>query len=257
MKQILKTTLLTTIVSSAMFIATAQDKKYPEPGAMKADMTEFWLPQPTIVTPGDMETMIAPPSDAIVLFGGGNLNAWQSAKGGPATWDVVGDVFKVKAGSGDITTKESFGDCQLHIEWREPADVSGESQGRGNSGVYIQERYEVQILDSYNNETYANGQAGSIYKQYPPLVNATNRPGRWNVYDIIFTAPRFKADGSLQSHATVTVLHNGVVVQNHAMILGPTEYIGIPKYKSHGDAPIVLQDHGNPVNFRNIWVRKL
>lgn len=254
----LKVIGLSAVFAFTVFGSQAQGKQYPEPEPMTPGNTEFWQPQPKVVTPGDFDHLVAPPSDAIVLFGGRNLDAWKSRNdGGSAKWDIGNGYFVVKAGTGDIVTKQPFGDCQLHIEWMIPEGESGESQGRGNSGVFLQERYEVQILDNYQNETYANGQAGSIYKQYPPLVNAMQKQGKWNVYDIIFTAPRFKEDGTLHSHATITVLHNGVVVQNHSMILGPTEYVGIPKYKEHGKAPIVLQDHGNPVHFRNIWIREL
>jgi len=252
-----KVLLLAAVATSVSYGSLAQDKKYPEPDPMTAGNTEFWLPQPKKVTPGEYETLIAAPSDAVVLFDGKNLDAWESEKGGPAPWDVKNGVFMVKPNSGGIQTKQSFGDCQVHIEWRQPKDIQGEGQGRGNSGLFLQGRYEVQILDSYNNETYANGQAGSIYKQYPPLVNVMNPPGKWNVYDVIYTAPRFKEDGTLHSPASITVLHNGVVVQNHALLLGPTEFIGLPKYKEHGKAPIMLQDHGNPVNFRNVWIREL
>ena len=160
-------------------------------------------------------------------------------------------------GKGDISTKKEFGDFQLHVEWSAPEEVKGESQGRGNSGIFLQDRYELQVLDNYKNRTYANGQAGSIYKQHRPLVNAMRKPTEWNTYDIIYTAPRFKEDGSLFSPAQVTVLHNGVLVQNDVDLKGPTEYIGLPEYKAHGKAPISLQDHGNPVQYRNIWIREL
>jgi hypothetical protein len=160
--------------------------------------------------------------------------------------------------TGSIQTKQSFGDMQLHLEWRAPAEIDTVGQGRGNSGVYIQGRYEVQILDCYENTTYVNGQTGAVYKQHIPLANACRPPGEWQTYDIIFVAPRFKEDSSLFSPATVTVLHNGVLLQNHAVILGTTENVGLPAYKAHPlKQPLLLQDHGNPVNFRNIWVREL
>ena len=179
------------------------------------------------------------------------------ASGAPIEWEVEQGVMTVKPSSGSIRTKREFGDFQLHVEWSAPTEIVGESQGRGNSGVFMQGIYEVQILDNYGNETYANGQAGSIYKQTPPLVNACQKPGKWNTYDIIYTAPRFKEDGSLQSHGRITVLHNGVLVQNNTMILGTTEYIGFPRIVAHGKGPIILQDHLNPVRFRNIWIREL
>lgn len=240
-------------------IAMAQDRKYPEPDAMTPGATEIWLPQPRIVAPTAAKDPTGPPSDAVVLLGpNGDLSAWQHANGSPAGWDIKGGEMTVKAGTGDILTRESFGDCQIHLEWRAPIKVVGESQGRGNSGMFLQQRYEVQILDNYNNETYANGQAASVYKQSPPLVNAMRAPGEWNVYDVIFTAPRFKDNGTIFTPARVTVIHNGVVVQNNTLISGPTQFIGVPRYtEAHGDAPIQLQDHGNPVSFRNIWIRKL
>jgi hypothetical protein len=164
----------------------------------------------------------------------------------------------VVPGSGSIVTRRGFGDIQLHIEWRAPAEIESEGQGRGNSGVYFMELYEIQVLDSYENSTYPNGQAGSIYKQHIPLVNASRGPGEWQTYDVIFTAPRFDADGTLVSPAYITAFHNGVLIQNHAELRGPTEWIGEPEYKAHADrAPILLQDHGNPVSYRNIWVREI
>jgi hypothetical protein len=234
---------------------------YPEPEQMRPGMSEYWLPQPKIVSPGNIETNTAP-SDAIVLFDGTNLSAWESTKdSSPAGWTVNGDgSFTVNKTAGDIRTKQSFENFQLHIEWRIPENISGKSQARGNSGVYLQGMYEVQVLDSYQSETYANGQAGSIYKQSPPLVNAMRKPGEWNVYDIIYSAPVFKDDGTYRIPPRVTVLHNGVVVQNNTTILGTTEYIGFPKVQKHGPAPIVLQSHGDPsepISFRNIWIREL
>jgi len=216
--------------------------------------TEVWEPEPRIVTPGKMNTA---PSDAIVLFDGTNLDAFTDLSDNPASWTVEDGVMTVKPGTGDIQTRQYFGDIQLHIEWRSPAVVESEGQGRGNSGVFLQSRYEVQILDSYQNRTYSNGQAGAVYKQYMPLVNASVAPGEWEVYDIIFRAPRFNKDGIKISSAYVTVIHNGVVIQNHVEILGTTEYIGMPKNEAHGKAPIKLQDHSNLVSYRNIWVREL
>jgi hypothetical protein len=213
--------------------------------------------------------MVPPPSDAIVLFDGTDLSEWRNRDGGAAGWRVEDGVFTVVKGTGDISTRREFGDYQLHIEWRIPEDITGESQARGNSGLMLQDLshlrpaywYEVQILDSYNNATYVNGQAGSIYKQNPPLVNAMRPPGEWNVYDVTYTAPRFNEDGSLFTPARVTVLHNGVLVQDNFEIKGHTAYIGLPQYfEAHGKAPITLQDHGDPsepISFRNIWVREL
>ena len=197
-------------------------------------------------------------SDAVVLLGldADDAPEWIGCDGKPVAWSVEDGVMTVIPNSGSIQTRRDFGDYQLHLEWSAPTEIVGESQGRGNSGVFMQGRYEVQILDNYGNETYANGQAGSIYKQYAPLVNATKAPGQWNVYDIIYTAPRFNADGSLLSAARITVLQNGVLVQNNTTIKGTT-FLEHPAYTAHGDAPIMLQDHGNAVRFRNIWIREL
>lgn len=236
--------------------ASAQKKKYPETPEMTPQMTEFWLPQPKVITPGDFNTNSAP-SDAIILFDGKDLSKWKSCDGGKAKWDVHDGVFTVKDGTGGIETKEKFGSFQLHIEWSAPTVIEGESQGRGNSGVFLQGKYEVQILDCYQNETYSNGQAGSIYKQQAPLVNAMRKPGEWNTYDIIYSAPVFNEDGTYKTAPTVTVIHNGVVIINHYTLRGTTEYIGHPRVEKHGDGPIMLQDHGNPVSFRNIWIRKM
>lgn len=217
--------------------------------------TEVWEPEPRVVTPGN--TNSAPPSDAIVLFDGSDLDAWQHGDGSAAQWVIEDGIATVKPRTGAIKTKEQFGDCQLHLEWRAPTVIEGEGQGRGNSGVFLQERYEVQVLDSYNNRTYSNGQAGSIYKQSMPLVNVMRAPGEWQTYDIIYKAPRFNQDGVKVASATVTVLHNGVLIQNNTEIKGTTEYIGLPKNAAHGEGSIILQDHSNPVSYRNIWVRRL
>jgi hypothetical protein len=218
-------------------------------------LTEVWEPVPRVVTPGRGNTA---PSDALVLFDGKDLSEWESVKGGPVKWTIGDAAFTVSKGAGDIRTRRAFGDCQLHIEWRTPAEVAGEGQDRGNSGVYLQSRYEVQILDSYNNATYVNGQAASIYKQYIPLVNASRKPGEWQSYDIFFRAPRFLEDGTVDKPAYVTVVHNGVLVQDHVQIKGSTVYRGNPEYAKHNaKEPLMLQEHGNPVSFRNIWIREL
>jgi hypothetical protein len=231
---------------------TKADALDPEPRA-----TEVWFPVPGRVKPGAAPG--APPSDAIILFDGRNVDAWKSANGdAPAGWKVVDGAMVVAPGTGDIQTREKFGDLQLHIEWmgpKLPADKV--NQDRGNSGVFLQDIYEVQILDNFENPTYVNGMVGSIYKQSPPLVNATLPAETWNVYDIVFTAPRFNPDGTLSSPARLTVLHNGVLVQNNTALKGGTTYIGAPFYVAHGDMPIRLQDHGHLVRFRNIWARRL
>jgi len=212
--------------------------------------TELWSPVPPSVRAIDG----AAPSDAIVLFDGRDLAEWREP-----IWKVEDGAVTVVAKTGSLVTKRAFGDVQLHIEWRTPAVVEGEGQGRGNSGIFLMERYEVQVLDSFENSTYVNGQAGSIYKQHAPLVNASRGPGEWQSYDILFTAPRFRTDGSVERAATFTVLHNGVLIQNHVEVKGTTTtYIGEPKYEPHlVQAPLALQDHGNPVSYRNIWIREL
>jgi len=232
-------------------------KESPMP--MKPEMTEIWEPEVAVVTPG--KVLGDAPSDAIILFDGTNLDQWASSSDNskPAPWKIVdNDHLEVVPGSGGIHTKMKFGDCQFHIEFSAPDLVEGESQGRGNSGVFFQGKYELQILDSYKNRTYRNGQAASIYKDHAPLVNAMRSPLEWNTYDVIYRAPRFKANGALDAKATITVLHNGVVVQNHATINGITYYTGLHNYpEAHGDDFISLQDHGNKTQFRNIWIRKL
>lgn len=257
MKQIIIASLATLVCAS--FAANAQEKNYPKQEQMRPGMSEYWTPQPKVVTPGDQATSTAP-SDAIVLFDGKDLSQWTNAKGEPAEWDVHDGVFTVNKKKGDIKTKQSFGSYQLHIEWQVPENITGTSQVRGNSGIYMQNMYEIQVLDCYQNETYVNGMTGSIYKQTPPLANAMRKPGEWNVYDIIYNSPVFNEDGTYKVHPYVTVIQNGVVLQNHTEILGTTEYIGFPKVKAHGDGPILLQSHGDPsapISFRNIWIRKL
>jgi hypothetical protein len=238
----------------------AQDKPKPED-------TEIWSPEPKIVTPGATDS--APPSDAIILFDGKNQDAWVSAQDHtPARWVVHDDILTVSKehGVGNIETKRSFKDYQLHIEWRIPENITGSSQARGNSGVFLastgpgDDGYELQVLDSYNNKTYVNGMAGSIYKQAIPLANPMRKPGEWNVYDVIWTAPTFNDDGLVKTPAYATVFLNGVLVENHFELKGQTLYIGKPFYKKYDAAPIKLQAHGDksePLSFRNIWVRDL
>lgn len=249
--------LLLVCAASSSTMNTVAQTTVKEPW-QQAEETEVWEPVPPIVSAPSN----AAPADAVVLFNGKNLAQWESVQGGGAAWAVANDTMTVVPGKGDIRTKESFCDVQLHIEWKTATQLTGadgkllEGQGRSNSGVFLQERYEVQILDSYQNKTYPNGQAASLYKQAIPLVNATRAPGEWQTYDIIFTAPQFD-DEKLIKPGHVTVLHNGVLVQNHTEIQGATAWIGKPVYAAHGCAPLRLQDHGNPVSFRNIWLRKL
>ena len=227
--------------------------------------TEQWEPVPNVVTPGKQNS--APPSDAIVLFDGHDLSKWEASKDhSPANWKVHDGVVTVDKATGNIQTKQKFRNYQIHLEWQVPKNITGDGQARGNSGMYVastgpgDEGYEIQILDSYNNKTYVNGQAGSVYKQTPPLANAMRPPGEWQTYDAIWTAPVFAADGSLKSPAYITLFHNGVLVQNHTELAGETFYIGKPKYNAYTEAPIKLQahgDHSQPLSFRNIWVRPL
>ncbi len=240
----------------------AQANTQPKP---KPEDTEVWEPVPKKVTPGENNT--APPSDAIVLFDGKNLDEWVTNKDkSPAKWIVGDGVLTVSKTEGNIETKRSFKDYQLHIEWKVPANITGSGQARGNSGVFLastgpgDDGYELQVLDNYENKTYVNGMAGSIYKQAIPLANPSRPPGQWQTYDIVWTAPTFNADGSLKTPAYATVFFNGVLVENHFELKGETRYIGKPFYKAYSSAPIKLQAHGDksePDSFRNIWVRDL
>lgn len=212
-------------------------------------------PVPPVVTPGDAPGK--PPSDAVVLFDGKDLSKWSDGKGGPSKWKIEGDSFEAVKGAGSNVTKDEFGDFQLHIEWRAPDPPKGTSQGRGNSGVFLGGRYELQVLDSFENRTYADGQAGSMYGQFPPLVNACRKPGEWQAYDVIFMYPRWK-EGKLESPAFLTVLHNGVLLHNKQAYIGASTHRAVGKYGEHKpQGPISLQDHGDPVRFRNIWIRAI
>jgi len=239
---------LAILSSVALLSSTAMAQ---EPGPFPAPKTE-----PPIVTAGKNNS--DPPSDAIVLFNGQNLSRWQSGDSSAAKWKVIDGYAEVAPGTGDIQTRDKFGDVQLHIEWATPAVPKGEGQERGNSGVFLMGQYEVQVLDSYENKTYYHGQAGSVYKQYAPLVNASRKPGEWQTYDIIFHAPKFDEQGKVIDRARVTVIHNGVLIQNNVEIYGityndrPAIYIAHPP-----QLPLRLQDHGNPIRYRNIWIRRL
>ncbi len=248
------------ITGSLSTTLNAQEKGDPK-------ATEYYSPVPKIVTPAKNPT--GAPSDAIILFDGSNLDEWVSSKDPNSSekWTLSHKVITVDKKLGDLQTKRSFTDFQLHIEYRIPANITGTGQARGNSGIFLASiptgtagGYELQVLDNYNNETYVNGQAGSIYKQTPPLVNACMKPGEWQRYDVVWTAPRFNEDGSVKTRARVTVFHNGVLVQNNFELTGDTPYIGKPAYTKHGAAPIRLQAHGDksePISFRNIWLREL
>ena len=255
----MKYLILTAAVWAASLHSLQAQKAKPED-------TEVWTPVPKVITPATLPG--AAPADAIVLFNGDDLSNWVSTRdtAQKAQWTLAGDAFMVKKGTGNIQTKQAFTDYQLHLEWRIPQNITGNGQGRGNSGVFLggwgkgDEGYEIQVLDSYENKTYINGQAGSIYKQGAPLVNPNRPPGEWNTYDIVWTAPRFNTDGTVKTPARITAFLNGVLVQNNFEVKGTTVYIGKPTYKAHGPLPIKLQDHGDPsepISFRNIWVRPL
>jgi hypothetical protein len=257
------------VMGASLFLqqptAAAQGQTAVKPPAPKPEDTEVWVPEPKVVTPGATNT--APPSDAIVLFDGKNLEEWVSTQDKtPAKWIVANGVLTVNKAAGNIETRRSFINYQLHIEWKVPENITGSGQARGNSGVFLASTgtgdagYELQVLDSYNNKTYVNGQAGSIYKQNPPLMNANRKPGEWQTYDVVWTAPVFNEDGSLKTAAYVTVFLNGVLVQDHFELKGETRYIGQPFYTKYDTAPIKLQAHGDksePISFRNIWVREI
>ena len=252
--------LLSAAVLAVAFPLVAQSSDKPKP-----EETEIWEPVPAVVTPG--ATCGAAPSDAIVLFDGKNMDEWLSVRDQtPAKWTVADGVMTVSKGEGSIQTKRSFKNYQLHIEWKVPTNITGSGQARGNSGVFLastgpgDDGYELQVLDSYENKTYVNGMAGSIYKQAIPLANPTRKPGEWQTYDVVWTAPTFNSDGSVKTPAYVTVLFNGVLVENHFELKGQTLYIGKPFYKAYTTAPIKLQAHGDksePISFRNIWIREL
>lgn len=260
-------TLSSTVVAAAMFLAIVLSAAGLRMVAQSVPSLDQWKvhdrsrPQPPVITSGECSTQDRPgqpPSDAIVLFNGKDLENWESINGGPAKWKVGDGYFEVVAKTGNIRTKASYGDCQLHVEYMPPYPPRGEDQDRGNSGVFLQSLYEIQVLDSYQSKTYADGQAAAVYGQYPPLVNACRPPGQWTTYDIVFHGARFDGDGKLTRPATVTVLHNGVLVQDHVTLTGPTEHMKRPPYKPTPEKqPLMLQDHNHPVRFRNLWIREL
>jgi hypothetical protein len=253
------------LLVSAAVLAVAFPLVAQSPDKPKPEETEIWEPVPSVVTPGAI--CGAAPSDAIVLFNGKNMDEWLSVRDQtPAKWTVADGVMTVSKGEGSIQTKRSFKNYQLHLEWKVPTNITGSGQARGNSGVFLastgpgDDGYELQVLDSYENKTYVNGMAGSMYKQAIPLANPTRKPGEWQTYDVVWTAPTFNSDGSVKTPAYVTVLFNGVLVENHFELKGQTLYIGKPFYKAYTAAPIKLQAHGDksePISFRNIWIREL
>ena len=263
-----RASLYLSVVATSCLVAvtTAQQPGGGRAAGPRPEETEVWQPVPVIVTPGPVAA-VAPPSDAIVLFEGKNLDEWVNTRDkSPAGWTVADGVLTVNKRAGNIETKRTFRSYQLHVEWLIPTHITGDGQSRGNSGVFLASTgpgdagYEIQVLDSFGNKTYVNGQAGSIYKQHIPLVNASRKPGEWQSYDISWTAPVWNADGSLKSPAYITAFHNGVLIQNHVELAGETVYIGKPAYKQYDRAPIKLQAHGDPspaISFRNIWVREL
>ena len=253
----MKTRCYLKTISSALLICVFSISAFSQ-GTVRWKAHDLNRPSPRIIIPPAQYLPIKPPSDAIVLFSGGELSKWESTDGSDTKWISRADYFECVKGSGYIRTKEGFGDVQLHVEWAAPLPVKGKSQGRGNSGVFLMGRYEVQVLDSYKNETYADGQAAAIYGQSPPMVNASRPPGEWQSYDIIFRRPRFDNLGMVVKPARMTVIHNGVLVQDNVELWGGTEWLKYSPYKQHADKlPLALQDHGNPVRFRNIWLREL
>lgn len=251
-----KTTGINALIITAGFTAlsTSAIAQTEQERRLQAQTSEVWEPVPEVVNAPANK----PPSDALVLIGNtASASLWEGVKDSAMPWHYQNGEMTVKAGTGDVKTKRSFCDVQLHVEWQTPVEVEGMlGQQRNNSGLFFQQRYEVQILDSFNNKTYPNGQAASVYKQSIPLVNAMRAPGQWQHYDIIYRAPRFNGEALMQP-AFITVIHNGVLVQNHVEVKGATQWIGAPSYKVHGCEPLQLQDHGNSVKFRNMWVREL
>ena len=249
-------TVLATVLFCLLAVAQQDTAKYTQ------ESSELWNPVPRIVTPytspEEKSITNTAPSDAIVLFDGKDFSKWKSSlPNGKIGWTIADGAMTVKPGSKDIETIQHFDDYQLHIEFRTPAEAKGMGQNRGNSGIFMQGKYELQVLDNYNNRTYSNGQAGAIYKQTMPLVNACRKPGDWQTYDVIYTSPKFNKDSMIIHPAYITVIHNGVLVQNHTPIYGTTPFKGQPQYEVHGKGPIKLQDHDNLTSFRNIWIREL
>ena len=237
---------------------TAQEREGPTPPGAQWAVHSLSRPKPPIVDPGPERPPVPPPSDAVVLFNGHGLGEWMAHDSTAPKWTTRADYIEVAPGTGSLVSRRAFGDVQLHIEFATPTPPHGEGQERGNSGVFLMGHYEVQVLDSYHNETYADGQAAAIYGQTPPLANAARAPGHWQMYDIVFHRPRFAADGSVTQPARITVIHNGVLVQDNTTITGGTVHMQIARYQPHADKlPLVLQDHQNHTRFRNVWIREL
>jgi hypothetical protein len=248
--RVTKTGLALMTVMTVGLVAAAAQLQWP--------VHDRTRPQPPVVTPGPAGPPVAPPSDAIVLFDGKSLGPWTDAKGQPAKWKVEDGYMEVVPKTGSIRTAKGFGDCQLHVEWMAPSPARGTDQDRGNSGVFLMDLYEVQVLDCYGNTTYADGMTAALYGQYPPLVNACRPPGEWQTYDIVFHRPRFDKDGQVLAPARMTVFHNGILVHDNDVLTGPTAHKARPPYAMHADRlPISLQDHDHPVRYRNIWLREL
>ena len=249
------------LVLAAIALVAAQARAADEQQQDGYEVHDMKRPQPPVVTPGTPSTAEqagTAPSDAVVLFDGKDLSRWKSKSGGDAEWKVQDGYLEVTKGKGDLATKDEFGDVQLHVEWMAPQEAKGKSQGRGNSGVFLMGLYEFQVIDSFENETYADGMAGSVYGQWAPLANAARKPGEWQIYDIIFRAPKM-SDGKVTQPARATVLLNGIVVQDNSELIGPTQHKALATYPANHPekGPITLQDHGNTVRYRNIWIRNL
>lgn len=255
--------LAVALLAMPVLLAACSSRESARQAAQKEDLTKWAIhdlnrPLPPVVNPGPAGPPVPAPADAVILFDGKDLSQWEDGKGGAAGWKVENGYVEVVAKTGSIRTKRAFGDCQLHVEWAAPVEVKGEGQERGNSGVFLMDTYEVQVLDSYDNTTYSDGQAAAIYGQYPPMVNACRRPGEWQTYDIIFHRPHFDPEKNLVQPARLTVLHNGILVHDNVELTGPTAHKARPPYKPHDiRLPLSLQDHGNPVRYRNIWLREL
>jgi hypothetical protein len=256
-----RTILIGCLATIGILTAMTLSPAFPQEAQHEWAIHDRSRPMAPVVTPGSSSTQAKagiPPSDATVLFNGKDLSNWESIKGGAAMWKVGQGYFETTPKTGDIQTKQAFGDCQLHVEWATPNPPHGEDQDRGNSGVFLHGLYEIQVLDSYHSVTYADGQAGAVYGQFPPLVNASRPPGEWQTYDIIFHGPRFDPSGKLLRPATVTVLHNGLLIQDHTVIMGPTMHRQRPPYHPTPEKlPLRLQDHNHPVRYRNLWIREI